>query len=170
MGGRYAVDDDRTVPDTMEATFEFASGRLAVFGQYESSGNPTLPYGEVELRGTQGTVYVGTNGYQVLPERGGQFQSNKPRMEPEEVADPGNNANLTATHAQLPGLYAIPREARRRCRDRSSFYQYESDGQYLFAGGTTLEVGCQTRTLHQQRRSQRFPALRVPQALDIGIG
>jgi predicted dehydrogenase len=100
MGGRYAVDDDRTVPDTMEATFEFASGRLAVFGQYESSGNPTLPDGEVELRGTQGTVYVGTNGYQVLPERGGQFQSNKPRMEPEEVADTGNNANLTATHAR----------------------------------------------------------------------
>ena len=43
MGGRFAVDDDRTIPDTLEATFEFASGRLAVFGQYEASGNPALP-------------------------------------------------------------------------------------------------------------------------------
>ena len=43
MGGRFAVDDDRTIPDTLEAMFQFASGRLAVFGQYEASGNPALP-------------------------------------------------------------------------------------------------------------------------------
>ena len=100
MGGRYAVDDDRTVPDTMEVAFEFSSGRLAIFGQYESSGNPTFPYGEIEMRGTQGTVYVGTNGYQVVPEQGGQFQSSKPRMEPEQVEVVGNNARLTAAHAR----------------------------------------------------------------------
>jgi predicted dehydrogenase len=100
MGGRYAVDDDRTVPDTLEVAFEFGSGRLAVFGQYESSGNPAFPYGEIELRGTQGTVYVGTRGYQVVPERGGQFQSSKARMEPEEVEVDGNNADLTAAHAR----------------------------------------------------------------------
>ncbi len=100
LGGRFAVDDDRTVPDTMEVTFQFASGRLAVFGQYESSGNPTLPYGEIELRGTQGTVYVDTRSYQVLPERGGQFQSNQPRMKPEEVTANRGNSELTALHAR----------------------------------------------------------------------
>ena len=42
-GGRFAIDDDRTIPDTMEAVFEFASGRLVLFGQYEASGNPMLP-------------------------------------------------------------------------------------------------------------------------------
>ncbi len=100
MGGRFVVDDDRTVPDTMEVTFEFASGRLAIFGQYESSGNPTLPFGEIELRGTQGTVYVSASGYRVVPERGGQFQDRKPRMKPEEVSAKGSNANLTALHAR----------------------------------------------------------------------
>ena len=100
IGGRYAVDDDRTVPDTMEVTFEFASGRLAVFGQYESSGNPVFPYGEIEMRGTQGTVYVGTRGYQVVPEKGGQFQTSAPRMKQEQVEDTGDNANLTAVHAR----------------------------------------------------------------------
>lgn len=100
MGGRFAVDDDRTIPDTMEVTFEFKSGRLAIFGQYETSGNPILPYGEIELRGTQGTVYVGTKGYQVVPERGGQFQSRRPRMSNEEHESDGDNASLTALHAR----------------------------------------------------------------------
>ncbi len=100
MGGRFAVDDDRTIPDTMEATFEFASGRLAIFGQYEACGNPMLPYGEVELRGTLGSVYIGGNTFKVVPERGGQFQDNQPRMEPMEVSDAGGNSDLTAQHAR----------------------------------------------------------------------
>lgn len=103
MGGRFVVDDDRTIPDTQEATFEFASGRLAIFGQYEASGNRAFPVGEVELRGTQGTVYVypSGKGYEIEPERGGQFQSPRtPRMEPEKVEAEGNNAYLTALHAR----------------------------------------------------------------------
>ena len=100
MGGRFAVDDDRTVPDTLEAVFEFASGRLAVFGQYEASGNRAFPSGEIELRGTQATVYVDERRYEVVPERGGQFQDRAPRTEPLEVKDEGGNANLTALHAR----------------------------------------------------------------------
>jgi predicted dehydrogenase len=100
MGGRYAVDDDRTVPDTLEAVFEFASGRLAVFGQYEASGNRAFVRGEIELRGTQGTVYVDAKGFEIVPEQGGQFQDRAPRMEPMEVKAQGANASLTAQHAR----------------------------------------------------------------------
>ncbi len=100
LGGRFAVDDDRTVPDTMEVTFQFASGRLAIFGQYETSGNSMMPSGEIELRGTLGTVRVNANSFQVEPERGGQFQDTKPRMEPEEESARGGNADLTALHAR----------------------------------------------------------------------
>jgi len=100
MGGSFAVDDDRTVPDTLEATFQFASGRIAVFGQYEASGNPIFPSGEIEMRGTRGTVYVNANSFKVVPERGGQFQDRTPRMEPEEMSDKGGNAALTALHAR----------------------------------------------------------------------
>jgi predicted dehydrogenase len=106
MGGRFAVDDDRTIPDTLEATFEFASGRLAIFGQYEASGNPIfrrnpkLASPEIEIRGTLGSVYVTTQSYEVLPERGGQFQDAKPRMEPMvDVSGKGEDA-LTALHAR----------------------------------------------------------------------
>ena len=100
MGGRFAVDDDRTIPDTVEANFQFESGRLAIFGQYESSGNPALASGEIELRGTLGTVYVSANGYRVAPERGGQFQDRASRMKAEEVKAKGSNVALTALHAR----------------------------------------------------------------------
>jgi len=99
-GGRFAVDDDRTIPDTMEAVFEFASGRLAVFGQYEASGNPALRSGEIELRGTLGTVYVSGGSFQIIPERGGQFQSREPRMEPMQKQAKGANRDLTTLHAR----------------------------------------------------------------------
>ncbi len=100
MGGKFAVDDDRTIPDTAEAVFQFASGRLAVFGQYEASGNPALRSGEIELRGTQGTAYVSERAYEIVPERGGQFQDRKPRMKPIEKSVQGRNATLTADHAR----------------------------------------------------------------------
>ena len=100
MGGRFAVDDDRTIPDTMEVTFQYASGRLVVFGQYETSQNPALRSGEIELRGTQGTVYVGGKGYEVVPERAGQFQNKGLRCEPETVAASEKNNTLTALHAR----------------------------------------------------------------------
>ena len=82
MGGRFGVDDDRTIPDTMQAVFELPSGCLLAFNQYEASGNaPLARPGEIEIRGTLGTLYAGSRGYEIVPEKGGQFQDNKPRME-----------------------------------------------------------------------------------------
>jgi predicted dehydrogenase len=84
-GGRHLVDDDRTIPDTMEVTFEFASGLLMVFGQYEASGGEALPDGEIELRGTLGNLYASpaysqAAGYRIVPSRGGQFQPGEPTI------------------------------------------------------------------------------------------
>lgn len=82
MGGRFAVNDDRDIPDTMEVTFEMPSGCLAVFGQYEASGNAAMKKGFLELRGTLGTMYIDDRNYEIVPEKGGQFQDEKPRLEP----------------------------------------------------------------------------------------
>jgi len=82
MGGRFAVNDDRDIPDTMEVTYEMPSGCLAVFGQYEASGTAAMKRGFLELRGTLGTLYVDDRNYEVVPEKGGQFQDEKPRLEP----------------------------------------------------------------------------------------
>jgi predicted dehydrogenase len=83
-GGKHAVADDRTIPDTMEVTFELASGALVVFGIYEASGGPGLPHGEIELQGTKGTLYASEDGYRIRPARPGQFQTWERLVEPTE--------------------------------------------------------------------------------------
>ncbi len=78
LGGRFAVDDDRTIPDVMEGMFQFPSGRLVVFGQYETSGHRALPRPAfAELRGTQGALYASDTSLEVLPERGGRYQDDR---------------------------------------------------------------------------------------------
>lgn len=99
IGGRYAVDDDRTIPDTLQVTYEFPAGRVVVFGMYETCGNQTMARGGyVELRGTKGTLFTNDNGYEIVPERGGQFTDRSARMEPAKVSS--TDGNLTAQHAR----------------------------------------------------------------------
>jgi predicted dehydrogenase len=101
MGGRFAVDDDRTIPDTLEVTFEFPSGRLVVFGMYEACGNQTMALGGfVELRGTKGTLFVTDRSFEVLPERGGQFQRDVRQERMERIKKEGDDGNLTVQHAR----------------------------------------------------------------------
>ena len=97
-GGRFAIDDDRTIPDTMEVIFELPSGVLLVFGQYEASGGDALAEGEIELRGTLGNLYCGSEGsaFNIVPSRGGQFQDPKPRIEPTEAKK--IDGDLTVQH------------------------------------------------------------------------
>ena len=84
-GGKYAVDDDRTIPDTMQVTYEFASGALITVNILEASSGSFVPYGFIELRGTKGTLLTGENDYRIVPTRPGQFQSWDSLMEPETV-------------------------------------------------------------------------------------
>ena len=99
MGGRFAVEDDRTIPDTAQAVFEMPGQSLISFGQYEASSNKAFPYGEIELRGTQGTVYVGKKGYKVLREKAGQFQEKGRRGKEMEFELEEPNAIATKNHA-----------------------------------------------------------------------
>jgi predicted dehydrogenase len=87
MGGKYVLDHDGDIPDTMQTTFEFASGAIALFNIYEASHGETevFPYGDIEFRGTKGTLYVSEErGYRIIPAKRGQFQTWDKLMEPEE--------------------------------------------------------------------------------------
>jgi predicted dehydrogenase len=99
-GGRFAVDDDRTVPDTMEVIFELACGALLVFGQYEANEGPVLVDGEIEFRGTLGNLYAGAEGegYKIVPSKPGQFQNGASKIEPLEVKSV--DADLTTQHVR----------------------------------------------------------------------
>jgi predicted dehydrogenase len=99
MGGKFAVDDDRTIPDTAETIFQFPEGWLDLFGMYEANGNPTMARGGfVELRGTHGTLYASDRTIEVVPERGGQFQDRSYRMEP--IVLKSTDGDLTVQHAR----------------------------------------------------------------------
>lgn len=70
MGGKYAVKDNREIPDTLEALWETPGPAMIVFSQYNanaSGGNPQSS--DMELRGTKGTVYLHSNRWEVVPER-----------------------------------------------------------------------------------------------------
>jgi len=97
-GGRFAVNDDRTIPDTLQVTFEMPSGALIIFGQYEANGGPALVDGEVELRGTLGNLYCGSEGgsYKIAPFKGGQFNEGPAKIKPLEAGK--IDGDLTVQH------------------------------------------------------------------------
>jgi len=85
-GGKFVVDDDRTIPDTMHVTYEFKSGVIVTLTILEASTGTFIPHGFLELRGTKGTLHTGENDYKVTPARAGQFQSWKPMIQPEDYS------------------------------------------------------------------------------------
>lgn len=91
-GGKYVLDHDGDIPDTAQITYEFASGSVASFCIYEASSGGLFQSGEVELRGTKGTLYASEDGYQIIPSKKGQFQTWDKQMEPEKFE--ANNALL----------------------------------------------------------------------------
>jgi predicted dehydrogenase len=99
-GGVYAVDDCRTIPDTAEVIFEHASGMLTLFSTFEASGQPLLHAGEIELRGTKGTLYATMNRAEIVPETGGRFQDKRPRCKPLVLENHDGYKELDEAHAR----------------------------------------------------------------------
>jgi predicted dehydrogenase len=101
-GGKFVLDHDADIPDTMQVTFEFASKKIISFGIYEGTGGDIFPYGELELRGTKGNVYANERGYKVIPSAPGQFQKWNKQAEEEEFRNPsqlledGSSADSTS--------------------------------------------------------------------------
>jgi predicted dehydrogenase len=70
MGAKPAgMRDNREIPDTLEAVWQYPGGALVTFSQFNATGGSwSLPGCEVELRGTLGTLYLFGNGYDVVPD------------------------------------------------------------------------------------------------------
>ena len=65
-----------------------------------ATSNPASAHGEIELRGTQGTVYASNKGYKVLKEKPGQFQAKGDRGEELEFELSEPNHVATKNHAK----------------------------------------------------------------------
>lgn len=71
LGGSPAgMNDNREIPDTLEAIWKYPSETIVTFSQFNANaGQWSLPGCEVEIRGTKGTLYLFGDGYEVYPDR-----------------------------------------------------------------------------------------------------
>ncbi len=103
-GGKFVIDHDADIADTMEVTFEFASGKLISFSIYEGSSRVLYPYGELEIRGTKGNLYADERGYRIIPATRGQFQTWDRQIEEEEFKNPNKELGDGSSSDSTSGL------------------------------------------------------------------
>jgi predicted dehydrogenase len=70
LGGKYAVKDNREIPDTLEAIWDYEGGTLVTFSQINANSAAGNARGwEIEFRGTKGTLLMQEGaGYEIIPE------------------------------------------------------------------------------------------------------
>jgi predicted dehydrogenase len=70
MGGKFAVEDNREIPDTLEALWTYPGNTLVTFSQYNATAAPAARDRrvEIEFRGTKGTLYLFSDGYEIVPD------------------------------------------------------------------------------------------------------
>ncbi len=71
LGGQFGTDDNRQIPDTCEAVWEYEDC-LVTFSQFNCNASPGNPRGySMEFRGTEGTLLLadGAQGYEIIPEK-----------------------------------------------------------------------------------------------------
>lgn len=69
LGGHFAIKDNREIPDTLEVLWKYPNGVLVTFSQYNANSAPAVTRNaEIEFRGTQGTLFLQSGGYEVVPD------------------------------------------------------------------------------------------------------
>jgi len=70
MGGKFAIDDNREIPDTLEVLWTYPGNTLVTFSQYNATAAPAARDRrvEIEFRGTKGTLYLFSDGYEIVPD------------------------------------------------------------------------------------------------------
>ena len=157
MGGKFAIEDNREVPDTLEVVWQYPNNTLVTFSQFNATGAGYAPRpGEIEFRGTKGTLYLQWNGYEMVPEiiTQNEFPARTPLDRAESKAyRKGAKAEIEgkkgtrrrfhgAARAKLPRLREEPREVQRRPRHRPPRYlgrphrQHRPQDQIASSNGT----------------------------------
>jgi predicted dehydrogenase len=69
-GGKFALADNRDIPDTLEVIWEYPNRTLVTFSQFNANASPGNIRGwELEFRGTTGTLLMQEGQIEILPER-----------------------------------------------------------------------------------------------------
>jgi predicted dehydrogenase len=97
LGGKFGVTDNREIPDTCEAVWEY-DGCLVTFSQFNCNASPGNPRGwSMEFRGTEGTLLLadGAAGYEIIPEK--VRTEEMPALSPLEREANGKQGRATKT-------------------------------------------------------------------------
>jgi predicted dehydrogenase len=87
----------------MQTIFEFPSGAIVSYTTLEASTGLFTPYGMLEFRGTNGTLYAGgSNDYKIVPTQQGQFQTWNKLMDTEnyQMASAGKGKLTDGSYAE----------------------------------------------------------------------
>jgi len=70
LGGKYVLHDNREIPDTLQAVWEYDGGVLVTFAQSDTNRAPGgLRPAEIIIRGTKGTLYLMGGKWEIVPEQ-----------------------------------------------------------------------------------------------------
>jgi predicted dehydrogenase len=70
LGGKFAMTDNREIPDTLEVMWHYPGNTLVTFSQFNATAQPGSSQRncEIEFRGIKGTLYLLSNGFEVVPD------------------------------------------------------------------------------------------------------
>ena len=89
VGGRYALDDNGEVPDTLEVTYEYQKGDqkfLMAWSQTDANDHGIENQGlGVMFQGTEATLVADYNHYRIIPVKGRDKVDEPPRTLPRSV-------------------------------------------------------------------------------------
>lgn len=78
FGGNYVLNDNRETPDTLEAVLEYPNFIATYSNRVGNSRDPVMWGYGIEFYGTDGTLFIDRGGFQIFPERNGQFEEPTP--------------------------------------------------------------------------------------------
>jgi predicted dehydrogenase len=104
LGGRFAIDDNREIPDTLKAIWDYGD-LLMTFSQFNANAaQPTARRGEIEIRGTKGTVYLNESSWEAVADRAGTART---RMSATSLIASSRAGDATRTRSS--GTFPPPR-------------------------------------------------------------
>ena len=158
-GGRYALDDNCEVPDTLEVTYEYEKAGqkfLMVWSQTDANAHGLENQGlGIMFQGTEATLVAGLRQLSDHPREG--EDDRRAAQDPAALARP--SSRVVERH-QDPGAVLVPLRLRPSPDDR------RQPGQHLALDRRKAGVGPRRRTHHEPPRSQPVPHQGLPRALD----
>ena len=160
VGGRYALDDNAEVPDTLEVAYEYQKGDqkfLMVWSQTDASAHGLENKGlGIMFQGTEATLVADYDTYRIIPEKGPQDRGAAPRACRARSAITASGSTRSRRRAQCSCHFGYGHR----------LASVGNLGNISLWTGEKLDVGPGRRADHQPPRSQPVPDQGIPQALD----